>query len=268
MRRGVYRGGMTRLAAALSFVLGVAVAAPAGAADCVARSGPQQLPLVELYTAEGCSDCPPADRWLSELARSSAKAAALAFHVDYWDDAGWPDRFGDRRNSQRQDLRITLAGKRVTYTPQVMVGRDIHVKWRDPAQVRRLLDEAGARTAPVSLALRVEPDAGGGLAAGVEATRDAGQPPALVWLALYQDALVSQVEEGENKGRTLHHDRVVRALAGPWRMASQALSERAVVKLPADAREADMGWVLFAESAQSGEGLQALELRQAGCAGG
>ncbi len=244
----------------------LALGAPAAAGACEAASGAQVLPLVELYTAEGCSDCPPADRWLSDLSRrlSPGDAALLAFHVDYWDKEGWPDRFGDARHSQRQDLRITLAGKRVTYTPQVMVGRDVNVGWRDGGRFDALLRRTAAQTAPLSLSLRASRPAGA-LQVAVSAKRQDVGAPALVWLALYQDGLVSQIAEGENKGRTLHHDRVVRALAGPWRMDGAGLAEQARIPLPDDAEPARMGLVLFAESAKTGEGLQALALPLAQC---
>lgn len=242
----------------------------AHAAGCEAASAPRLLPVVELYTAEGCSDCPPADRWLSDLSRSlpAQEAALLAFHVDYWDKEGWPDRFADARYSQRQDLRITLAGKRVTYTPQVMLGSSTNVKWRDPAQVRALLREAGSRKPALSLSMRLQPVAGA-LQVGVDARAGQGgivPGPALVWLALYQDGLVSRIAEGENKGKTLHHDRVVRALAGPWRLQEGSLAEQARIPLPADAEPSNMGLVLFAESGKAGEALQAVSLPLAGCA--
>lgn len=259
---------MRRAAPAL-LVAALAVAcAPAGAA-CRASSGPKTLPVVELYTAEGCSDCPPADRWLSQLARGSTadNAALLAFHVDYWDQEGWPDPFADARHSRRQELRIALAGKRVTYTPQVMIARNTNVKWREAEEVRRLLRREASRVPPLALSLQAQPSA---RTLRVQVEARAGQQgipggEALVWLALYQDGLTSRILEGENKGKTLHHNRVVRALAGPWRMQGTALAEQASIPLPADADPGKMGLVLFAESPATGDGLQAVSQSLAGC---
>jgi hypothetical protein len=240
------------------------------AAPCTAQSGTHVLPLVELYTAEGCNDCPPADRWLSELSRRTqpTQAALLAFHVDYWDEAGWPDRFADHAYSQRQDLRITLAKKKVTYTPQVMIGKDIMVKWNNASRLQSSLEQARSRPAPVGLAMRLTKDADT-LRVGVDAVRSDGNAdgtePALVWLALYQDGLTSEISAGENKGRTLHHDRVVRALLGPWRMDARPLADEVGVPLPDGADVAQMGLVLFAESASTGEGMQALALPLPSC---
>jgi len=72
------------------------------AAECNAKSGKTIVPLLELYTSEGCSSCPPADQWLSSLKLDADKLTALAFHVDYWDYIGWKDRFAKTAYSERQ----------------------------------------------------------------------------------------------------------------------------------------------------------------------
>src|SRR5512134_3696486 len=103
---------------------GVAHASPA----CTARtSGNEVLPLVELYTSEGCDSCPPADRWLSATFPSGgATASVLAFHVDYWDRLGWKDRFASPDYTARQHAAMRANGKTFVYTPQVLVqGRDV-----------------------------------------------------------------------------------------------------------------------------------------------
>jgi hypothetical protein len=245
---------------ALIPLLFVAAAASAQEA-CRADSGPGVLPLVELYTAEGCNDCPPADRWMTTLSQQTApgQAAMLAFHVDYWDEAGWPDRFADHAYGQRQALRIGLARKKVPYTPQVMIGKDVMVKWSNSARVRSILEQARSQQAAVALGMRLDRQ-GEALKISVDAKRVQATEPALVWLALYQDGLTSQISDGENKGLTLHHDRVVRALAGPWRMDDKTLADEVEMRLPAQSDAGKMGLVLFAESGKTGEGLQALAL--------
>ena len=240
------------------------------AGPCKAQSGTHVLPLVELYTAEGCNDCPPADRWLSELSRKTqpTQAALLAFHVDYWDEFGWPDRFADHAYSQRQDLRITLAHKKVTYTPQVMIGKDIMVKWSNASRLQSVLEQARSQPAPIGLAMQLTREADK-LRVGVNTLRPAGDAdgaePALVWLALYQDGLTSKISAGENKGLTLHHDRVVRALLGPWRVDARPLAAEVEIPLPADADAGRMGLVLFAESGKTGAGMQALAMPLSTC---
>lgn len=253
---------------ALAFLTLVIMAAPCAAGPCQVGSGTHVLPLVELYTAEGCNQCPPADRWFSDMSRrtQSTQAALLAFHVDYWDEAGWPDRFADHAYSQRQDLRIRLAKKNVTYTPQIMVGKDVRVEWKDASRLQSMLERVRARPASVGLSLDVSgPEEA--LRVGIEASRATGEgaEPLLVWLALYEDGLESRIDAGENKGLVLHHDRVVRALVGPWRMDAARLSDEVEIRLPAARDAGRMGLVLFAESATTGEGMQALALPLATC---
>ena len=102
--------------------LGSAVAAP----SCQASRSATAPTVVELYTSEGCSSCPPADKWLSTL-KGKPDVLALAFHVNYWDRLGWPDRFASAELTARQHELAQLAGSRQVYTPQVVAnGRD----WR------------------------------------------------------------------------------------------------------------------------------------------
>lgn len=181
---------------------------------CNAHSGAQVMPLVELYTSEGCSSCPPADRWLSRQ-RPRGDANFLAFHVDYWDDIGWPDRFASPRYSQRQRERVGGAGQRTVYTPQVMVGDEVQANWHNDSAWQQTLREA-SRAAGAELSIRIEPAAKGWLAS-IEATT-IGPPTrgAQLWLARTRDGQTSAVRAGENRGQTLHHDRIVSQLSGPW----------------------------------------------------
>src|SRR5258706_16133613 len=94
------------------------------APDCTVRSGPSTAALVELYTSEGCSSCPPADQWLSSFgrARRSGLVVPIAFHVSYWDYIGWKDAYADPRFGERQRERAQATGASMVYTPQVMIG--------------------------------------------------------------------------------------------------------------------------------------------------
>lgn len=186
--------------APLAFVLcaGLLGAATAAGASCQSRSPAHQVQLVELYTSEGCSSCPPADRWLSSL-RGRPGLLAAAFHVDYWDRLGWVDRFASPRHTERQAEWVRGAGGRFAYTPQVLVdGRE----WRNwptlpaleaPARVQIDLQ----RTAAQQVVVRVLPAA--------------SAPSRLaLWWALLEDGHLSAVAAGENRGTQLRHDHVVR----------------------------------------------------------
>jgi hypothetical protein len=101
----------------------LAMPAPATAQTCPAatvQSGATVPRLVELYTSEGCSSCPPADRWLSGLKRQPG-VIAVAFHVDYWNGLGWPDRFSSPAFTERQKQGVGSNGSRYAYTPQIVV---------------------------------------------------------------------------------------------------------------------------------------------------
>src|SRR5437870_929713 len=108
---------------------------PASAAECIARSGPGTAALVELYTSEGCSSCPPADRWLSALGQRFGRdrVVALSLHVDYWDYLGWKDPYAQRQFALRQRKLSQLQRVALVYTPQVVLqGRDFP-SWRASA---------------------------------------------------------------------------------------------------------------------------------------
>lgn len=170
---------------------------------CRAESGARPLSLVELYTSEGCSSCPPADRWLSTL-KGRPGVLALAFHVDYWDRLGWKDRFASPEATARQHALARSLGHAQVYTPQVLAnGRD----WRRwPA--------LPAEPLPGSVTLTLQRD-GESVAAHIGAAP--GQRLAGYW-AVLEDGHQSRVSAGENAGETLHHDHVVRLLqpVAPW----------------------------------------------------
>ena len=243
-------------------LLALVVWMPAFAEEtCTARTGPSAQPLVELYTSEGCSSCPPADRWLSQaLQQGAGRVTWLASHVDYWDSIGWPDGSASPAYSRRQEARVAATGARAVYTPQVMVGRQANAPWRNPAAFRAAL---GSQSGPASagLALRLLPRASGGprvmLGAAPAGTASAA---AQVWLAQYQDGQVTAVRGGENEGTTLRHDRVVHRLLGPWLLARMPLT-RSVQIEPLDG---PWGLVAFVQDAR-GSTLQSLTLPASPC---
>ncbi len=244
------------LVVALGFGIGTL---PVAAADsCSVRSGTTAVPLVELYTSEGCSSCPPADRWLSGKVGDQG-ANWLAFHVDYWDDIGWPDRFASPEYSRRQRQRVGARGGATVYTPQVMVGSDVRVSWRSDGRFKSALLGTGGN-AEAGLALRAQREKGGlNVRLGAVRSQDS-DANAQVWLAQYVDGQSTQVRAGENRGATLRHDRVVRNLWGPWKLDGTPLSRRQQV----EALVGQWGLVAFVQDA-SGRTLQSLQLPVSQC---
>ena len=232
-------------------------------AACVAQSGARVVPLVELYTSEGCSSCPPADRWLSARALSATREANfLAFHVDYWDAIGWRDRFGSPAYGRRQRQRVAGAeGGDTVYTPQVMVGSDVRVAWSEPNKFSNALQSAGG-PAKASIALRLDPaPAGRSRATVVERNVGVATPGIRLWLAQYLDGQATRVRAGENRGVMLRHDRVVTGLWGPWSLEdAKNQTQQAVFVTPSS----PWGLVAFVQDPR-GKTLQSLELPASRC---
>jgi hypothetical protein len=160
--------------------------------------------LVELFTSQGCSSCPPADDFLAELA-ARPDVVALSFHVDYWNYIGWKDPFATKWATQRQrDYGRTLA-QRYVYTPEIVVDGAAHAVGSARPEVERLIAEARTRAGP---AVSAERKAG-----EVQVRVGAGAGTGTVWLVRFEPEHVTRVERGENGGRTLRNVNVVRAMS-------------------------------------------------------
>ena len=224
------------------FIAFVAVLAamPASAAECSAASGAPRTRLVELYTSEGCSSCPPADEWLRRL---SPAATALAFHVDYWDSLGWRDRFADPRYTRRQEEQARRDHGGGIYTPQVVLDGRSWSGWY------RGSDSSPAVASEASMHLRLSGGGAGALHVRLDTTFDHGTGAAgfANYIALTEDGLATQVRAGENRGALLRHDHVVRAFAGPLPLESAA-----DLRLPDDAVAARATLVAFVQRAGDG----------------
>ena len=189
--------------------VGIAVAAQAivgtsawAEPACGVRTGAHTTPVVELYTSEGCSSCPPADRWLSTLKVEPA-TVSLAFHVDYWDRLGWTDRFASAAYTRRQAEQQRSSGARFSYTPQVITDGVDRPDWS------RIAPAVAAGTRPAS---RVEVQmTGDGTHYTAVVTPLEIAPTALAaYWAVTEQHHVTIVKAGENGGTTLSHDNVVR----------------------------------------------------------
>ena len=238
--------------AALAIAAAVAAAAPAQAAPsaCTARSGPTVPTVVELYTSQGCSSCPPAERWLSGL-KAREGVVTLAFHVDYWDYIGWKDRYAQPQFTQRQNGSQRTSGARFAYTPQVILDSRDAPAWNTlPAAALQ-----PRRPATVALALAREGD---GLALTVTPGADA--PAALSgYVAVVDDGLSTPVGAGENRGATLQQDAVVRELL-PWNLAGRQPATLHFAPRAAPEGGAARHWVAVATDGPFGKPVQALTL--------
>lgn len=189
-----------RMAAAL---LAVLIHLPVLAGSQVFSSAVEQTGLLELYTSEGCSSCPPADRWLSSLKTSPVlwkEFIPVAFHVDYWDYIGWQDRFASPEFSERQRRFARQQSLRTVYTPGfVYNGRE----WRNWFAKRFFDFPQGSRTGILNMAVI------DGEARLNFSPADTINSTLFYTVALLGFDLQTHIKAGENAGRTLQHDFVV-----------------------------------------------------------
>ena len=255
-------------ATALATLLLLASPAARAGDACSAQSGPQVLPLVELFTSEGCDSCPPADRFLSATfptGGASPRASVLAFHVDYWDRLGWKDRFAAPAHTERQHAATRAAGGTFVYTPQLLVqGHDVAPGKRD--RTPALVAAAAARAARATIALDIAADDTRARIVRVRATvpAGAGAPRAQLWVAYTESGLGSDVKAGENRGVRLAHDHVVRAWHGPFPSDASGMVDAAVTIYRPAERGRMPAVVAVVLDEKTGEVLQTLTARGCG----
>jgi hypothetical protein len=213
---------------------------------------PRKAVVVELFTSEGCSSCPPADELLGhlrqDLAAKNVQVIPLGFHVDYWNSLGWKDRFSSADFTQRQEQYTHALKVDGPYTPEMVVDGAVEFVGNDAGQAQRTirqqasqLETAQVKIAPAGadqLAIQVKGPAGGN---------------ALVMLAITEDNLSTQVGSGENGGRTLHHAAVVRELRQVGSLQSGAIETTVPLKLEKDWKRNDLRAVVFVQNGPSGK---------------
>jgi hypothetical protein len=209
--------------------------------------------LVELFTSEGCSSCPPADAVLARLHQKQpvpgVQLLVLSEHVDYWNNLGWRDPFSDALFSERQ----SRYGSRI-YTPQVVVDGRTDVLGSDEEGIARAARAAAAEPHGTIRSVR-----------SVQNVQIAvsGLPPhapAQVMLAVLEDGLVSKVTKGENEGRTLAHTAVVRSLKGVGSIAAGAAEWSG--EIPLDPAWKNLRLIVFVQERDSRKLLAAAAAAQ------
>lgn len=207
----------SRKASFAYFGLGILFAVSVG---CPARAEKQALStvkgVVELFTSQGCSSCPPADKLLKTYADRS-DVIALTLPIDYWDYLGWKDTFSSPRNTQRQRDYAQRRGDGAVYTPQVVVNGRLHVVGTSKSDIDAAIDNL-SRQQPLSVPVSMVSD-GRALVIRIGAAKDgAFIRDATVWLAVVQKKGEVEVGHGENEGRKLVYYNVVREMSavGMW----------------------------------------------------
>ena len=223
----------------LTLALGITVAAPSRAVTPVRG-------VVELFTSQGCSSCPPADRLITDLAKSP-DVIALSFNVDYWDYIGWKDTFADPAFTARQKAYAARRGDGQVYTPQAVIDGVTHVVGSDRQEISGALTSSarkqGAMTVPITLDMK-----GDKVAIDVAGASAEGPHKATVWLLDTIPSKTVAVGRGENKGRSITYTNVVRKMSrlGDW-TGAPAHFEIA-------SRLNDSGYVVLLQDSEPGPG--------------
>jgi hypothetical protein len=169
--------------------------------------------VVELFTSQGCSSCPPADRVLAELAQEP-NIITLSLPVDYWDRLGWKDTFGSPVHSERQRVYSSVRGDGEVYTPQAVINGQVHVNGSSRSSIDRGLSTGGDRL-PVALSLRTN---GGELEISVGSAKDSAASAASIIVMPVYNARKVEIGRGENANSNVTYTNIVRGIetAGKW----------------------------------------------------
>jgi hypothetical protein len=212
--------------------------------------------VVELFTSEGCSSCPPADQLLSQLEKSQPLAGieiiALGEHVDYWNDLGWPDRFATRAFTARQQEYGRKLVLESVYTPQMVVNGQAEFSGGDAGRAQREIKKAAeGPKARVDVRLL-----GGDMVKLNVESLPQGTREAEVLLAVTETNLETNVQRGENHGRLLRHASVVRSLTSLAKIdtrKSGAYTAEVKVGIAPEWRRENVSVVVFVQDRSSGK---------------
>jgi hypothetical protein len=215
---------------------------------------PRRAVVVELFTSEGCSSCPPADELLGrlrqDLSAKNIQVIPLGFHVDYWNSLGWKDRFSSAEFTQRQEQYTHALKVDGPYTPEMVVNGEVEFVGNDAGQAQRTIRQQASEleTAQVKIA----PAGADQLTIQVKGPAESSGN-ALVMLAITEDNLSTQVGSGENGGRKLHHAAVVRELREIGLLHNGAMETTVPLKLEKNWKHNDLRAVVFVQQGPSGK---------------
>jgi len=257
-----YRYHLRLIGVGTRLLLALLLLCPALAAPDSAPPGREPV-LVELFTSEGCSSCPPADELLARLDQLQSvpgvTVLALEEHVDYWDRLGWRDPFSSSEFTARQKRYADLLHIDSPYTPQMVIDGHSEFSGNDAPRVLRALADA-ARGAKAHVVLAVNQKSGDRMSLSVQV--ESSPAPGDVILAITETGLASDVTRGENAGRNLRHSPVVRKLAVIGRLkTAEAFSAEPEVKLAKQWKPENLRAVVFVEERSGARVVGAGEIR-------
>lgn len=218
--------------------------------------------VIELYTSEGCSSCPPADKWISNYSSASSAddgVIALAFHVDYWNYLGWEDAYSRPEFTERQRLLGSINKQRTIYTPEFFVNTsETRRTGNIPSRVAKINNTPS--TWDLTLTARTTPESHDTLSVTFNGVAKIAASNTELYLALYENNIVRNITRGENRNRTLNHDFVVRDWVGPvFFEDAEKMEYSHTISLPADSKRHNTGIAAILVNSKSKLILQAVK---------
>lgn len=228
------------------------------------RSSDKQLAVLEIFTAEGCGNCPAADRWiqsLPELGMTDNEVIVLGFHVDYLNETkGWVDQFADPIFSERQKQLALINLYQTVYTPEIFVSGEVVHNWREHGtEIIRFVNsfepEAG-----IELTINKQ-DQLLAIHSDVQVAGEENRQHAKMYLAVVEDNLRSEIGGGDNAGATFNHQNVVRQWLGPFDLDSDGTTEiQTQLNLDKNWKQQDLRVVALVQNLYDGYVLQGLAI--------
>jgi hypothetical protein len=238
---------------------------------CAAQTSTAVPVVVELFTSEGCSSCPPSDAFLTRLQSTQpvpgAKLITLSEHVTYWNHDGWKDPYSSDQLTDRQQVYVSRFGLPSAYTPQFVVDGADELKLTDPDQVRAVFEKAVKdQTIPVKISsIHIDPVGFGILRGHIDVDGTATKQPADIFVAVTLHQTNSDVSAGENKGRKLTETEVVLNLEKIGKTTpGHAFAHDFEVKLKSNENPANLGLVAVAQAGGTGKIVGAASVAQIG----
>jgi hypothetical protein len=232
---------------------------PRGTAFAASSGADEDAPVVlELFTSEGCSSCPPADELLSRIGALTPGVIPLAYHVDYWNSLGWSDPLSSNQWTMRQVEYVRAMQLRGSYTPQIVVNGKWQCIGSNPNGITRLIAAARGTPPPAVVTVHAMPLTAGShklnLSVSAHIVRTAGDKSLIVLVAIYENGLLASINGGENSGHRIRYDFTVRKMIPAFELnptAGSALENELSVNLDPSWRLDHLGAAAFIQDETS-----------------
>ena len=223
------------------------------------KSTDRNFAVIELFTSEGCSSCPPADEVVAEIQKKyiDKNVLALGYHVDYWDRLGWKDPFSSHEFTSRQEYYAGIFNLESIYTPQVIVNGEEEFVGSDKSKLINTIDAALKEKKDLSINLKANQNASGKIEVSYSTKESISEHEQLI-LLLVQKMATNKIGRGENTGKTLHHINIVRELSV---LSAATNGQTKAFAIPSELKKEDVFIAAFIQNKKTGK-INSLQFSQ------